>query len=474
MTKNDSDKTVLQQTLKDFNVQAQVVNYITGPIITLFELSLSPGVRIAQVADLAQDIARALAVPSVRVFSPIPGKDTIGIEVPHLVKETVRIKELMTLQPEAQKKFSLPLYLGKDAGGEAIVVDLSRLPHLLIGGTRGAGKSVCIDSIIMSLLLTRTPEDVRLVLVDLKMGEMAAFESIPHLLCPVVNDMNRAGDILDWIVTKVYERYQLLKEVGVKNIAGYNALSKDELFKRFQVEDEEEKSRIPLKNPYYVIIIDELIDLVMAGNKEVEGHIIRIAQKAREVGIHLILATERASVNVVTDRIKSNMPCRIVFRVASRQESRVILDQDGAETLMGQGDMLFLDAGAINPTRAAGTFVDDSEIRTVVGKLREAGEPHYHAELLRLGSVGGYDEGEGSPGERDELFDKAVEIVLTQQRGSVSLLLRRFQIGYRRASRIIDQMADAGILGDCRGSQVRECNMTLEDWHALKGHIDYP
>jgi S-DNA-T family DNA segregation ATPase FtsK/SpoIIIE len=373
------------------------------------------------------------------------------------------------MQPEAKKKFALPLYLGKDAGGKAIVVDLSRMPHMLIAGTTGSGKSVCINSIIMSLLLTKTPEDVRFILVDPKMVEMAAFESIPQLLCPVVNDMKHAEDILDWAATKMDERYELLKEAGVKNIAGFNALSKDEIYEQFQVQDEEEKARIPTHLPYYVIIIDELADLIMTSSKEVEGHIIRIAQKARAVGIHLILATQRPSVNVVTGLIKSNMPCRISFKVASRQESRIVLDQNGAEVLLGQGDMLMLQPGASHLLRAQGTFVDDGEIRTVVETLRQAGEPQYHAELLRLGSASV--DGEGGGGERDELFDKAVEVVLAQQRGSVSLLQRRLQIGYSRSSRIIDQMADAGILGDYKGSQARECNMTLEDWHALKSNI---
>ena len=465
----EQKRAVLQQMLTDFNVEAQVVDYMTGPVITLFELSLAPGVKVAQVANLATDIARALAVPGVRVFSPIPGKDTIGVEVPNMQKETVRIKELMSMEPDAQNKYSLPLYLGKDAGGEAIVVDLSRMPHMLIAGTTGSGKSVCINSIIMSLLLTKTPEDVRFILVDPKMVEMAAFESIPQLLCPVVNDMKHAEDILDWAATKMDERYELLKEAGVKNIAGFNAMSKDEIYKRFQAQDEEEKARIPTHLPYYVIIIDELADLIMTSSKEVEGHIIRIAQKARAVGIHLILATQRPSVNVVTGLIKSNMPCRISFRVASRQESRIVLDQNGAEVLLGQGDMLMLQPGASNLSRAQGTYVDDSEIRTVVETLRQAGEPQYHAELLRLGSASV--DGEGGSGERDELFDKAVEVVLTQQRGSVSLLQRRLQIGYSRSSRIIDQMADAGILGDYKGSQARECNMTLEDWHTLKSSI---
>ncbi len=460
-------RSILQQTLNDFNVAAEVVGHQTGPVITLFELTLAPGVKVSQISNLATDIARALAVPGVRIVSPIPGKDTVGIEVPNMDKEIVRIKELMQLANDADKKMYLPLYLGKDAGGDAIVADLAGMPHILLAGTTGSGKSVCMNTIIMSLLMTRRPEDVRFILIDPKMVEMAAFEKIPHLLCPIVNDMRRAEEILEWATVKMDERYELLKEAGVKNIAGYNRLSKQEIYERFHVESPEEQARIPLHMPYYVIMVDELADLMMTSSKEVENHIIRIAQKARAVGIHLVLATQRPSVNVVTGLIKSNMPCRISFRVASRQESRIVLDQNGADVLLGQGDMLFLQPGTSNLIRAQGTYVDDTEIRSVVSELTRAGEPQYNVELVKLQSK---TEGGGS-GERDELFDKAVEIILASQRGSVSLLQRRLQIGYSRSSRIIDQMADAGILGEYKGSQARECLMTLEDWQALQATI---
>ncbi len=458
---------VLQQTLNDFNVAAQVVGQMTGPVITMFELSLAPGVKVSQVANLANDIARALAVPGVRIVSPIPGKDTIGVEVPNMEKEMVRIKELMLLTPETERKFQLPLYLGKDAGGGPIVADLGSMPHMLIAGTTGSGKSVCINSIIISLVLTRTPQQVRLILCDPKMVEMAAFENIPHLLCPVVNDMRKAEEILEWAATKMDERYELLKEAGVKNIVGFNRLSPDEIYQRFNVDSDEEKARVPTSMPYYVIIIDELADLMMTSSKEVESHIIRIAQKARAVGIHLVLATQRPSVNVVTGLIKSNMPCRISFRVASRQESRIVLDQNGADVLLGQGDMLFLKPGTSSLIRAQGTYIEDAEIRSIVSSLRAGGEPQYNGELMRLQSGAGIDSG----GEKDELFDQAVEIVLATNRGSVSLLQRRLQVGYSRASRIIDQMAEAGLLGDYKGSQARECLITLDDWHAMKASI---
>jgi len=342
------------------------------------------------------------------------------------------------------------------------------MPHMLIAGTTGSGKSVCINTIIMSLLLTRQPDEVRFILVDPKMVEMAAFENIRHLLCPVVNDMKRAEEILEWAATKMDERYEQLKEAKVKNIAEYNHLSPEELYKRMGIEDEDEKNGVQTRLPYYVIIIDELADLIMT-NKEVEGHIIRIAQKARAVGIHLILATQRPSVNVVTGLIKSNMPSRISFKVASRQESRIVLDANGAEVLLGQGDMLFLQPGMgpLGLMRAQGTYVDDKEIHAVVASIRSQGEPTYNSELMKMNTGSFEDNG----GERDELFDKAVEVVLGSGRGSVSLLQRRLAIGYSRSSRIIDQMAQAGLLGDYKGSQARECLMTLEDWRVFKASV---
>ncbi len=457
-------RAVLQQTLDDFGVDAQVVGHMTGPVISQFELSLAPGVKVSQIHSLAPDIARALAVPGVRVVSPLPGRDTVGIEVPNLDKEIVRLKELMALAPDAAERMQLPLFLGKDAAGNPIVADLATMPHLLLAGTTGSGKSVCINSLIAALLLTRSPQDVRLILIDPKMVEMAAFEKIPHLLCPIVNDMRRVEDILEWAAGKMDERYELFKEAGTRNIVGYNRLSPEELYRRFHAETDEEKSQILTHMPYYIIIIDELADLIMTAPKEVEGHIIRIAQKARAVGIHLVVATQRPSVNVVTGLIKSNMPCRISFRVASRQESRIVLDQNGADVLLGQGDMLFLQPGTSHLIRSQGTYVDEAEIRALVSHVRAAAEPVYCQELVKLQSAGG----EGSSGERDELFDQAVEIVLATERGSVSLLQRRLQVGYSRASRIVDQMAEAGILGDYKGSQARECLLTLEDWQALK------
>ena len=461
---------ILQQTLNDFNVQAEVVGYQTGPVITMFELSLAPGVKVAQVGSLATDMARALAVSGVRVVPHLAGRDTIGIEVPNDDKEIVRIKDLMQLSPDSAERMYLPLYLGKDAGGDPITADLAAMPHMLIAGTTGSGKSVCINSIIMSLLLTRRPEEVRLILADPKMVEMAAFDGIPHLLCPIINDMRKAETILEWAAIQMDQRYDLLKKTGVKNIAGYNRLDPKELYERLGITDEEAQARIPKRLQYYVIIIDELADLIMTSSKEVETHIIRIAQKARAVGIHMILATQRPSVNVVTGLIKSNMPCRISFQVASRQESRIILDQNGAEVLLGKGDMLVLLPGTSYVARAQGAYVDESEIQRVVRELKKAsGEPEFNQELVQINDRSADAE---ISGERDDMFIKAVEVVLAAQRGSVSLLQRRLQVGYGRASRIIDQMAEAGILGEYKGSQARECLMTMEDWETLQASIE--
>jgi S-DNA-T family DNA segregation ATPase FtsK/SpoIIIE len=308
---------------------------------------------------------------------------------------------------------------------------------------------------------------VRLILIDPKMVEMAAFENVPHLLCPIVNDMRRAEDILEWAAVKMDERYELFKETGVRNVTGYNRLRAEEIYQRLGAVGEEERAQIPTHLPYYVIVIDELADLIMTSSKEVETYIIRLAQKARAVGIHMLLATQRPSANVVTSLIKANMPCRISFRVASRLESRIVLDQNGAEVLLGQGDMLFLQPGTSSLIRAQGTYVDEEEIRPVVDALRTSAEPRYSTELVRLSAA----PLDGGDGEKDELFDQAVEIVLATQRGSVSLLQRRLQIGYSRASRIIDQMAEAGLLGDYKGSQARECLVTLDDWYSMKASL---
>jgi S-DNA-T family DNA segregation ATPase FtsK/SpoIIIE len=370
----------------------------------------------------------------------------------------------MQTAPEKTQKFMIPLYLGKDASGQPLIADLTGMPHCLIAGTTGSGKSVCINSIIMSIMYTQRPDMVKLILVDPKVVEMAPFKDIPHLMCPVITESAKATSVLEWACEKMEERYALLAEAGVRNIAGYNALTREELKERFNAVTEEEEAKIPKKMPYMVIIIDELADLMMTSGKEVEAHIVRISQKARAIGIHLILATQRPQATVVTGLIKANMPSKIAFRVSSRMDSRIVLDMNGAEVLLGQGDMLYLPNGASKPTRSQGTYIDDKEVRESVKLVKSLAEQQFEPDLVQIKSAGN---GEVS-GERDELFDDAVRVVLETKRGSVSLLQRRLTIGYGRASRIVEQMAEAGILGDHKGSQAREPLITIEEWEAIK------
>ncbi len=454
---------ILEQTLSEFRLECQVVEIETGPVITMYELSLAPGIKVSQIASLSNDIARSLKAPAVRVVAPIPGKNTIGIEVPNTDKESVRIKELVSLAGNRPAKMHLPLFLGKDASGNPLIADLAKMPHMLIAGTTGSGKSVCLNSIVMSVLMTQRPDMVKMILVDPKMVEMSVFKEVPHLMCPIVTDMAKAELILDWATTKMDERYELLAEAGVRNIAAYNTMTREQLDEIFQPASEEERSKIPYPLPYIIIIIDELADLMMTSAKEVEHHLSRLAQKSRAVGVHIVVATQRPEAKVVTGLIKSNLPCRVAFRVASRMDSRIVLDQNGAEVLMGQGDMLFLPPGSSKLVRAQGTYISDEELKKVITFLSEQTEPEYHPELINIGRVEG-----SSSGERDPMFDEAVKIIIESGRGSVSLLQRRLTIGYGRASRLIDQMAEAGIVGIYKGSQAREVLMTLEEWEDIK------
>ena len=457
---------VLARTLGEFKIDAHVVEIDTGPVITMFELALAPGIKVSQIATLANDIARALRAPAVRVVAPIPGKNTVGIEVPNADKEVVRLKELLNLAGRKARDMALPLFLGKDAGGAGLVGDLAKMPHMLIAGTTGSGKSVCLNSIIVSLLMTQRPDWCKLILVDPKMVEMSNFKEVPHLMCPIITDMKRAESILEWAVTKMEERYELLSEALVRDITAFNALGKEKIYERFKPATEAERNQIPTRLPYVVIIIDELADLMMTSAKEVEHYLSRLAQKSRAVGIHIVVATQRPEAKVVTGLIKSNLPCRIAFRVASRMDSRIVLDQNGAEVLMGQGDMLFLPPGSAKLVRAQGTFVGDGELHAVVDFLKGRAEPEFHPELIRLKTAGA-----DGAGARDPLFDKAVRIVLESERGSASLLQRRLTVGYSRASRLIEQMAEAGIVGAYKGSQAREVNMTVDEWDTLRQEL---
>lgn len=458
---------ILEQTLNEFRLEVQVVAIETGPVITVFELKLAPGIKVSQIASLTNDMARALKAPAVRVVAPLPGKNTIGIEVPNIDKEKVRIRDVIEVFGRRAEGMSIPLFLGKDAAGQPLVSDLSRMPHLLIAGTTGSGKSVCVSSIIMSILMTRSPAEVQLILVDPKVVELAMYKDVPHLMCPIVTEMGKAEAILDWAATKMDERYALLAEAGVKDIRSYNRLGRAGLKQRLDIASDEEMERIPVYLPHIIIMIDELADLMMTSAKEVEFYLCRLAQKSRAVGIHLIVSTQRPQANVVTGLIKSNLPCRIAFRVASRLDSRIVLDQNGGEVLMGQGDMLFLPPGSSKLIRAQGTFVADEELRAVVKHCKEQQPQAFHPELTRMPSL----EAAGG-GERDELFDKAVEITLESGRGSVSLLQRRLTIGYGRASRLIDQMYAAGIVGEYKGSQAREVIVTKEEWEGMRNMRD--
>ena len=452
----------LEKLLSEFSINAHVVAADTGPVITMFELELAAGVKVSQISSLSNDMARALGVGAVRVVAPLPGKHTIGIEVPNSEKERVRIKDLFQLAGDKPQKMYIPLYLGKDSAGEALVQDLTAMPHLLIAGTTGSGKSVCINSIITSILLTKRPDEIKMILIDPKMVEMTAFNTIPHLMSPIVTETSRAVQILEWATVKMDERYAILAEGRVKNIAEYNELGAEEVIRRFNPTSPDEEALIPKKLHYIVIVIDELADLMMTAAKEIEAYVVRLAQKSRAVGIHLVLATQRPQATVVTGLIKSNMPTRIGFRVAAKMDSRIILDQNGAETLLGEGDMLFLKPGTSDLIRAQGTFVDEQEVKRIVRHLKEIAEPQFHSELTQLNRI------DASDMPSDELFDDAVRIILESDRGSVSLLQRRLSIGYARASRIIEMMAAMGVLGEYKGSQAREVVMTLQEYEDLR------
>ncbi|MCA9303444.1 MAG: DNA translocase FtsK [Phycisphaerales bacterium] len=467
----------LEGSLQEYKINGEVVDIESGPAITLYHIRLAPGTKVAQINAIESDLARSLKAVNIRVVANMEGRDTIGVEVPNPTKERVRLKELMSNR-DRFGSMKLPMFLGKDAAGEPLISDLTKMPHMLIAGTTGSGKSVCMNTIIMSFLYTKRPDELKLVLVDPKMVEMSQFKDIPHLMCPVVTEMPKAAAILEWAVTKMDERYELLADAGCRDIAGYNELEWDELKDRLEIETDEQAMRIPKKLPYMVFIIDELADLMMT-NKEVEGSIIRIAQKARAVGIHLILATQRPQANVVTGLIKSNMPCRIAFKVASGMDSRIVLDQKGGELLLGQGDMLHLSPSSHELSRAQGTLVDDKEIRRVVKFLKTISTQNFERSLVQLkGDQDGDEErlylsennssASLKAAQEDPLFDRAVEIVLETKRGSVSLLQRRLAIGYTRASRLIDLMGIAGIISDHKGSVARDVKISIEEWEAMK------
>lgn len=467
----------LEKTFKEFGLNVHVSEIDTGPVVTQFELELEAGLRVSKVTALADDLAIALRVASVRVVSPIPGKNTVGVEVPNEKQVMVRLRELIEASPKEMEKLRLPIFLGKDVSGHPMTVDLTKMPHLLIAGRTGTGKSVCLNSLILSMLMTRSPDEVKMLMIDPKMVELSPYKRIPHLMHPVITDMKKAEAVLAWAVEKMEERYDLLSRCGVRHLDGFNKLGKEKVLERLEIDPDNpeqmlEAEKIPEKMPYIVIIADEMADMMMTSGKDVEAHIIRLAQKSRAVGIHLVLATQKPTVDVITGLIKSNLPARISFQVASRIDSRVVLDEMGADRLLGNGDMLYLAPGTSNLSRAQGTFISDEETNAIIEFFSDH-EPQYNTELAQLSaSSTTANTDRDAMQDRDELYEKAIEVVISEGRGSVSLLQRALGVGYGRGARLIDYMAEDGIVGDYNGSQAREVLYSMEQWEAMQSGED--
>lgn len=456
---------ILEKTFADFGFNIRVVEIETGPVIAQYEVELEAGLRLSKITGLADDLAIALRVPSVRIVAPIPGKNTVGIEVPNKSQQLVRMREVIEDSTASSKKMQIPVFLGKDVSGNPLAVDLCKMPHLLIAGRTGSGKSVCLHSIVTSILMARRPDEVRMLMIDPKMVELSVYGRLPHLMHPVVTDMKKAEAILAWAVEKMEQRYKLLAKAGVRHISSFNDMPEEKLRERFGPAFDDDT---PTHMPYIVIVADELADLMMTSGKDVEQHIIRLAQKSRAVGIHLILATQKPTVDVITGLIKSNLPARIAFQVASRTDSRVVLDEMGAEKLIGNGDMLVLWPGTSTIIRGQGTFLGDEEINAVVDEVSKC-KQNFVDELVNMKVE--RDSEPGVPGaarKNDELYDAAIEIVIREGRGSVSLLQRTLGIGYGRGARLIDYMAEDGIVGEYNGSQAREVIVTMEQWDEMR------
>ena len=459
---------LIEKKLKDFGVEVRVVAAAPGPVITRYEIEPATGVKGSQVVGLAKDLARALSLISIRVIETIPGKNYMALELPNAKRQSIRLSEILGSQVYNEAKSLLTMGLGKDIAGHAVVADLAKMPHCLVAGTTGSGKSVGINAMILSLLYKADARDVRLLLIDPKMLEMSVYEGIPHLLCPVVTDMRQAAHGLNWCVAEMEKRYKLMSKMGVRNLAGYNvkiddAKARGEMIGNpFSLTPEQPE---PLERlPYIVVVIDELADLMMVVGKKIEELIARLAQKARAAGIHLILATQRPSVDVITGLIKANIPTRLSFQVSSKIDSRTILDQMGAEALLGMGDMLYMPSGTGFPIRVHGAFVSDDEVHRVVAYLKEQGEPNYIDGVLE----GGVADGEGGDlggdliaagnagDEKDPMYDQAVEIVLKNRKASISLVQRHLKIGYNRSARMLEEMEKAGLISAMSGSGQRE------------------
>ncbi len=460
---------LVEAILADFNVAVTVVGFYPGPVITRFELQPAAGVKVSRISTLSKDLARALSVTSVRIVEIIPGKSVVGLEIPNRAREMVTLRELLVSPNFVNAKSMLTLAMGKDIAGAPMVADLGKMPHALVAGTTGSGKSVAINTMILSLLYKATPEEVRMIMIDPKMLELSVYEGIPHLLTPVVTDMKEASNALRWAVAEMERRYKLMSKMGVRNLAGFNQLIddaaargetiRDPMYQILNPFEDGESFPVLTKLPSIVIVIDELADMMMIVGKKVEELIARLAQKARAAGIHLILATQRPSVDVLTGLIKANVPTRISFQVSSRIDSRTILDQGGAETLLGNGDMLFLPSGTSIPIRAHGAFVDDHEVHRVVEFLKQTAPPNYLEDITRDSSESndGYSpSGDSSNSESDALYDEAVQFVTETRKASISSVQRRFKVGYNRAATMIEAMEAAGVVSsaESNGSRV--------------------
>jgi S-DNA-T family DNA segregation ATPase FtsK/SpoIIIE len=430
---------ILEETLEDFGISAKVTDIERGPVITRYELEPAPGVKLNKIVALSDDIALAMKAQSVRIIAPIPGKGRVGVEVPNIQSSFVYLKEVLASNEFIKSSSKLTLVLGKDISGHPVITDLGDMPHLLIAGTTGAGKTVCVNSLILSMLFRATPNELKLLMVDPKMVELAPFNGLPHLLCPVVTDAKKAAVALNWVVNEMEARYQLLAKAGARNIDSYN----------------EKQEKIP----YIVVIIDEMADLMMVSRDQIEGAITRLAQLSRAVGIHLVMATQRPSVDVITGVIKANFPARISFKVASKVDSRTVLDMNGADKLLGRGDMLFLRPGESKLIRAQGSLVSDKEIERVVDFIKEQAEPVYDEEILKE-----QQKSHLANGEKDEIYSEAVKVIMEGNQASVSILQRRLRLGYTRAARIIDTMEQEGLVGPFEGSKPRRILVDREAW----------
>ncbi len=435
----EANARILEDTLNDFDISVKVTDIERGPVITRYELEPAPGVKLNRIVALSDDIALAMKAQSVRIIAPIPGKARVGVEVPNSQSSLVYLKEVLVSKEFQETDLPLTLALGKDISGHAIVADLDEMPHLLIAGTTGSGKTVCVNSLILSLLFKNSPNDLKFVMIDPKMVELRPFSEIPHMLCPVITDAKKASVALNWVVNEMEERYKLLAKVGVRSIESYN----------------EKQEKIP----YIIVVIDEFADLMNVAADQIENAVTRLAQLSRAVGIHLILATQRPSVNVITGVIKANLPARISFKVASKVDSRTVLDMNGADKLLGKGDSLFLRPGESKLIRIQCTLVSDKEIGKAVDFIKNQGEPVYDEEILKE-----QHKGASGSGEKDDIYDEAVRIIMESNQASVSILQRRLRLGYTRAARIIDSMEQEGLVGPFEGSRPRRILVDREAW----------